>query len=311
MMGTKKSVSNLERVLRSGAFAVTAELGPPRDANAEFVRKKARILKGYADAVNITDNQTAIVRMSSLAASAIALSEGLEPVLQMTCRDRNRLAMESEILGAAAMGANNVLCLTGDHQSFGDHPQAKGVWDLDAMQMILMVKSMRDEKKLLGGFEMEVPPQMFIGAAENPFADPFEFRAHRLKKKIDAGAQFIQTQIVYNLDKFERWMKEVREMGLHERAYILAGIAPLKSSRMAKFMQKNVPGLDVPEWYVERMAQAEQAGRDPKEEGKQIAIDLINIMRDVPGIAGVHLMAIGWEDAVPDIVTAANLYPRP
>jgi methylenetetrahydrofolate reductase (NADPH) len=170
---------------------------------------------------------------------------------------------------------------------------------------------MRDEKKLLGGFEMEVPPQMFIGAAENPFADPFEFRAHRLKKKIDAGAQFIQTQIVYNLDKFERWMKEVREMGLHERAYILAGIAPLKSSRMAKFMQKNVPGLDVPEWYVERMAQAEQAGRDPKEEGKQIAIDLINIMRDVPGIAGVHLMAIGWEDAVPDIVTAANLYPRP
>lgn len=306
-----KIQSNLRRVLESGVFAATAELGPPRDANGAVVLEKAGILKGYADAVNITDNQTAIVRMSSVSAASMLVGEGMEPVMQITCRDRNRLAMQSDILGAAALGIKNVLCLTGDHQKFGDHPQAKGVWDMDSIQMIAMLKAMRDDKKLLGGQEMEVAPELFIGAAENPFADPFESRARRLGKKIEAGAQFIQTQIVYNVPKFERWMDEVRSLGLDKKAYILVGVSPLKSAGMAKYMKNNVPGMDVPDEYIERMTAAKDAGSDPKQEGITIAVELIEKMRKIKGVAGVHVMAIEWEEAVPEIMRAANLFPRP
>lgn len=304
-------ISNLQRVLESGQFAVTAELGPPRDADAAKVKEKAEILKGFADAVNITDNQTAIVRMSSVSAAVMLMEKGLEPVVQMTCRDRNRLAIQSDILGAAALGVKNILCLTGDHQKFGDHPQAKGVWDLDSISLIKMLKDMRDDKKLASGDEMEVPPLVFIGAVENPYADPFELRARRLKKKIEAGAQFIQTQIVYNVEKFETWMNEVRSLGLDKQAYVMAGISPLKSAGMAKYMKNNVPGMDVPDEYIERMTTAKEEGRDPKAEGIQIAVELIEKMKNIPGVAGVHVMAIEWEEAVPDIMKNAGLFPRP
>lgn len=298
-----KSGSNLEKVLTSGQFAVTAELGPPKSADGDVIRRKAEHLRGMADAVNITDCQTAIVRMSSITAGVILMQEGLEPVIQMTCRDRNRIGIQSELLGAAALGAKNLLCLTGDHQSFGNHPQSKNVHDLDSMQLLNMVKGMRDEKIFQCGEEMDVEPRFFIGAAENPFADPFEFRALRLGKKVAAGADFIQTQIVYNVEKFARWMEMVRELGLHKKVFILPGITPLKSAGMAKYMKNSVPGLEVPDAIIERVA----AASDPKEEGVKIAVETINQVRQIEGIAGVHLMAIEWEEIVPVIVKRAGL----
>jgi methylenetetrahydrofolate reductase (NADPH) len=302
-----KSGSNLERVLTSGAFAVTGELGPPKSADGSVIRRKAEILRGCVDAVNITDCQTAIVRLSSIASAAILLDCGLEPVVQMTCRDRNRIAIQSDLLGAYALGAKNLLCLTGDHQKFGNHPQAKGVFDIDSIQMIAMVRGMREEKKFLNGEEMAAEPRFFIGAAENPFADPFEFRAIRLGKKVQAGADFIQTQIVLNVEKFALWMERVRKLGLHEKTYIIAGVSPLKSVGMARYMKNNVPGMDVPDELIERMKGAE----DPKAEGIQICVDIINQVRKIDGVAGVHIMAIEWEEAVPTIVEKAGLLPRP
>lgn len=306
-----KSGSNLEKLLRSGQFAVTAELGPPRGADRSVIEKKAAILKGYGDAFNITDCQTAVVRMSSIAAGRIVIDAGLEPIIQMTCRDRNRIAIQSDLLGAAALGAKNVLCLTGDHQKFGDHPMAKGVFDMDSIQLIQMVKVLRDEKKFQSGQDLKVSePRLFIGAAENPFADPFKFRAIRLAKKVAAGADFIQTQIIYNVKKFKEWMKMVTDMGLHEKAFILAGVAPLKSAGMAKHMKHNVPGMDVPDEVMDRMTTA-SAARKGKEEGIRICLEVIEQVRELKGIAGVHIMAVEWEDAVPEIVRQARLYPRP
>ncbi|CAG0939590.1 methylenetetrahydrofolate reductase (NADPH) [Candidatus Brocadiaceae bacterium] len=306
-----KSGSNLEKILRSGQFAVTAELGPPRGADRSVIEKKAAILKGYGDAFNITDCQTAVVRMSSIAAGRIVIDAGLEPIIQMTCRDRNRIAIQSDLLGAAALGAKNVLCLTGDHQKFGDHPMAKGVFDMDSIQLIQMVKILRDEKKFQSGQDLKVSePRLFIGAAENPFADPFKFRAIRLAKKVAAGADFIQTQIIYNVKKFKEWMKMVTDMGLHEKAFILAGVAPLKSAGMAKHMKHNVPGMDVPDEVMDRMTTA-SAARKGKEEGIRICLEVIEQVRELKGIAGVHIMAVEWEDAVPEIVRQARLYPRP
>lgn len=291
----------------AGQFAVTAELGPPKGADAEAVRRKVGILKGKVDAANVTDCQTAVVRLSSLGASVIMTQMELEPVMQMTTRDRNRIALQSDLLGAAALGIKNLLCLTGDHPKFGNHPEAKAVFDLDSIQLIQMVKNMRDEKKFLNGEEMEVEPRFFIGAAENPFADPFEFRAARLAKKAAAGVDFIQTQIVYNLEKFSLWMEEVRKLGLHQKVYILAGVAPLKSVGMAKYMKNKVPGMDVPDEIVNRMEQA----AEPKQEGIQICIDVINEVSQIEGVAGVHIMAVEWEEAVPEIVDRAGLMPRP
>jgi len=222
-----KTKSNLERVLEAGHFAVTSEIGPPTCADPEVVRRKSKSLKGYVDAFNVTDGQTAVVRMASWAACLIGKEEGLEPIVQMTCRDRNRIALQMDILGVASLGINNILCLTGDHQKFGNHPMAKGVFDLDSIQLVKMVKDMRDEKKLQCGDEIEFEPNLFIGTAANPFADPFEYRVSRLAKKVAAGADFIQTQIVFNVDKFAEWMKGVRDRGLHEKVKILAGVAPI------------------------------------------------------------------------------------
>ncbi|HHT9105617.1 MAG TPA: methylenetetrahydrofolate reductase [Candidatus Wujingus californicus] len=310
-MSDIKSGSNLENLLKTGKFVVTAELGPPRGADRSAIEKKCEILKGYGDAFNITDCQTAVVRMSSIAAGRIILDAGLEPIIQMTCRDRNRIAIQSDLLGAAALGAKNLLCLTGDHQKFGDHPMAKGVFDIDSIQLIQIVKTLRDEKKFQSGQELKTSePRFFIGAAENPFADPFKFRAIRLAKKITAGADFIQTQIVYNVKKFKEWMKMVTDMGLHERAFILAGVAPLKSAGMAKHMKHNVPGMDVPDDIMNRMTAA-SANKKGKEEGIKICLEVIEQVRAIKGVAGIHIMAVEWEEAVPEIVKQARLHPRP
>lgn len=304
-----KSGSNLEKVLKAGYFAFTGECGPPRGANAEAIRKKAQYLKGCVDAVNVTDNQTAVVRMSSWAACLILKEEGLDPNFQMVCRDRNRLAMQSDILGIAAHGIKNMLCLSGDHQRFGDHPEAKNVYDIDSIQLISMVKKMRDEGKFLNNQEIDVPPKLFIGAACNPFAEPLEFRVYRLAKKIAAGADFIQTQCIYNMKRFREFMKRVVDMGLHEKCYILAGITPLKSVGMARYMATQVPGMDVPDELIKRLRGAGKG--KVAEEGIKIAVEQIQELKEMEGVAGVHLMAIEWEHRVPEIAERAGMLPRP
>jgi 5,10-methylenetetrahydrofolate reductase len=303
-----KSGSNLEKLLRKGEFVVTSELGPPRGASREAVEKKAELLKGYADAFNLTDCQTAMVRLSSIASGAILLDMGMEPVVQLTCRDRNRIAMQSDILGAAALGMKNLLCLTGDHQCFGDHPEAKGVFDLDSINQLDMFRQMRDEKKFQSGEELKTEePKLFLGAAENPFADPFQYRAARLAKKVKAGADFIQTQIIYNVEKFEQWMSMVRAMGLHKKVAILAGVTPIRSLGMAKYMKKNVPGMDVPDELIKRLEGAEKK----KAEGINICLEVIERVRKIEGVSGVHIMAVEWEEIVPEIAERAGLLPRP
>ncbi len=303
-------MSKLKKLLEAKHFVLTAELGPPRGANIEAVKKKASYLKGVVDAVNITDNQTAVVRMSSWAACLIVLQEGLEPVYQMVCRDRNRLAMQSDILGAYAHGIRNILCLSGDHPQFGDHPFAKGVFDIDSIQLITVIKKMRDEEKFLSGGELDgAPKEMFIGAAANPFAEPLEWRVYRLAKKIEAGAQFIQTQCIYNMKRMREWVKQANDMGLTEKVYILAGITPLKSLGMAKYMQKNVPGIDVPDEIIKRLKGVPKKGQ--AKEGIKIACEMIYELKEMKGISGIHLMAIEWEYKVPEIVEMAGLLPRP
>jgi CO dehydrogenase/acetyl-CoA synthase delta subunit len=303
-----KSGSRLEKILTSGGFAVTGELGPPKSGDPEVVRKKAGILRGHVDAANITDCQTAIVRMSSIAAGLITLQEGVEPVIQMTCRDRNRIGMQSDILGAAALGLKNLLCLTGDHQKFGNHPGSKGVFDMDSIQLLGMVRGMRDEKKFQCGEEIKsAEPRLFLGCAANPFANPFEFRAPRLAKKVASGADFVQTQIIYNVEKFARFMEMVRDLGLDEKVYILAGVTPPKSLGMARYMKNSVPGMDVTDEVLSRMKDAP----DKREEGINICVDIINRVKEIKGVSGVHIMAIEWEEAVPEIVKRAKLEPRP
>jgi len=321
--------STLERMLKAGHFAVTAELGPPQSADEQVIREKAALLKGYCDGVNITDNQTAIVRMSSIGAGTIVVQEGLEPIIQMTCRDRNRLAMQSDLLGAYALGMRNLLCLTGDHQTFGNHPTAKNVFDLDSVQLLQMVAAMRDEHVFQCGDLMKgQEPRFFVGAAAAPFADPIDFRPYRLAKKVKAGANFIQTQLVYDVEAFEQYMTKVRELGLHEQVYILVGVGPLKSPGMARYMKKSVPGILVPDELIERMTEAGAQWADIKkedltkedknarsqawqEEGIKICIELIKQLQAIKGVAGIHIMAIEWEEAVKPIVEGAGLYPRP
>jgi methylenetetrahydrofolate reductase (NADPH) len=300
--------SNLERVLSDGKFAVTAEIGPPKGSNPDKISSKAEIVKGYADAFNITDNQTAVVRLSSMGGCCILLKANLEPVMQITCRDRNRIALQSDVLGAASIGIKNMLFLTGDHQSFGNHPDAKGVYDLDSIQLVQIVKNMRDNGVFQSGDEiLSGNPDVFIGAAANPFADPFELRVDRLEKKIDAGVEFIQSQSVFNLDKFNVWMDEVRSRGLDKKVHILAGITPLKSLRMTERMKFHVPGVDIPEEIYNRMKKAE----DVKDEGYQIALDLINKVKKIKGIHGMHITALFWEDIVPSLMKESGLLPRP
>lgn len=303
------SESNLEKILKSGQFAFTGELGPPRGTDANEVREKAKFLKGNVDSVNITDNQTAVVRMSSWAASLLIIQEGLEPNYQMVCRDRNRLAMQADILGGSALGIRNMLCLSGDHQQFGDHPDAMGVFDIDSIQLIAMVKQMRDEGLFLSGNEIHQPPKMFIGAAANPFADPFEWRVHRLAKKIEAGADFIQTQCIYNMDKFREFMRIANEEGLTEKVYILGGVTPMKSVGMARYMKTKVPGMDVPDEIINRLKGVEK--NKVAQEGINIACEQIEEFKEMKGVHGVHLMAIEWEHMVPQIAEQAKVLPRP
>jgi methylenetetrahydrofolate reductase (NADPH) len=309
-----KSGSNLERVFAEGHFAVSAELGPPKSADVSVIDKKASYLHGKVDAANITDNQTAIVRISSIATAKLLLDRGIEPIIQMTCRDRNRLAQQADLLGAYVLGIRNILCLTGDHQCFGNHPTAKHVFDIDSIQLIEAIRRMRDEGVFMSGDEVRntkkspvVAPKMFIGAAANPFGDPFEFRVIRLLKKIAAGVDFIQTQCVYDIERFKEWMKQVCDRGLHEKVKIMAGLTPLKSKGMAKYMATGVAGITVPQPYLDRINKAE----DPAEEGIRICLEQIEQMREIEGVAGIHLMAIEWERRVPEILERAGLLPRP
>jgi len=302
-------ISHLHEILASGKFAVTSECGPPRGANAEIIKKKAGLLKGFVDAANVTDNQTAIVRMSSIAASCHILNAGVEPVMQMVARDRNRIALQSDILGAYSLGIRNILCLSGDHQTFGSQPDAMNVFDIDSMNLLRMVKNFRDQGKDMSGFDLDEPPRMFIGAAANPFADPFEYRVIRLAKKIEAGADFIQTQCIYNIPKFAEWMRLAREEGLTEKVYILAGVTPLKSAGMATYMNNKVAGMDVPESVIKRMAGVKK--QDAAKEGVNICLETLSEIREINGVSGAHIMAIEWEEKIAGIVEAAGLAPRP
>ncbi|WP_022668678.1 methylenetetrahydrofolate reductase [Desulfospira joergensenii] len=304
-----KTESRLEKVLASGALAVTSEVGPPRGCNVEIVKEKANMIKDYVDGINITDNQTAMVRMSSIAGGVIIKQMGLDPIIQMVSRDRNRLAMQADIIGAYSLGINTMLCLSGDHPKFGDHPMAKSVYDLDSINMIKMVKDMRDESMFQGGADIKNPPKMFIGAAANPFADPFELRVMRLAKKVAAGVDFIQTQCIFNLDKFEKWMEGVCDRGLHEKVYILAGITPMKSLGMARYMRNKVPGMDVPDEVIKRLEGVTKE-KQP-EEGIKMAIEQMERLKECKGVAGFHIMAIEWEERVHELVEGAGLSPRP
>jgi len=304
-----KTESKLEKILEKGKFAVTGECGPPKGANAEVIKRKAKIIKDYVDAVNVTDNQTSIVRLSSIASCAILKQEGLEPIMQMVTRDRNRIAIQSDIFGAYALGIRNILCLTGDHQTFGNHPQSKNVFDMDSIHLIQTVKMMRDEGKILSGDEIDGELKMFIGAASNPFADPFEFRVVRLAKKVKAGCDFIQTQCIYDLNKFEEFMKMVRDRGLDKKVYVLAGVTPLKSVGMAKYMKEKVAGIDIPDELIDRMKGVPKEKR--ADEGIKICVETIKRLKEIEGVAGVHIMAIEWEEKVPRIVEEAGLLPRP
>ena len=313
--------SNLARVLAAGEFAVTGELGPPKGHDAEVVRGKARLLDGCVDAANITDNQTAVVRMSSIAAGLILLEEGIEPVIQMTCRDRNRLAMQSDLLGAYALGIRNLLCLSGDHQSGGNHPGAKNVHDIDSLQFIQMMRAMRDQDIFQCGETIKGGgPHYLIGAAANPFADPAEWRPYRLAKKAMAGADFVQTQMIFDMPRFREYMKRVVDMGVADRLKIIAGVGPFKSTGMARHIRDQVPGMSVPDELVERMAGA-VAGIDTEKkaerreawqkEGIGICIEQIQEIREIEGVSGVHIMGIHWEESVRPITEGAGLLPRP
>jgi methylenetetrahydrofolate reductase (NADPH) len=304
-----KTPSKLEKILAGGHLAVTSECGPPRGSDPEVIARKAELLRGFVDAVNITDNQTSVTRMCSLAACIRLKLMGLEPILQMVTRDRNRIALQSDILGAASFDIHNILCLSGDHQSFGDCAAGQNVHDIDSMQLLQLVRHMRDDGRFLGGDEIARPPRMFAGAAANPFADPFEIRVPRLAKKIAAGAEFIQTQCIYNLDRFEVWMKMARDRGLHEKVYIMAGLTPMKSAGMARYMKTRVPGMDVPDALIKRLAGTPKEKQ--AEEGIAICIESIERLKQVEGVRGFHIMAIEWEEKVPEIVQRAGLHPRP
>lgn len=292
----------LKEKIESNQFILCGEIGPPQSCDGDVIRNKSKHFKGYVDAVNITDNQTAIARLSSIASAKILLDEGVEPIMQMTCRDRNRLAIQSDLLGAAALGIQNVLCLTGDHQKFGDHPEAKGVFDLDSIQLIATVSTM-NRGFLLSGFEMKKAPAFLIGAAANPFAEPFEMRLIRLYKKIQAGAHFIQTQPVFDLEIFTRWMERVVEMGLHEKTAILAGVLPVKSVKTLLWMKEEVPGVKINDEHINRMKNA----RDPEEEGVKMAVEIIQTLRSIKGVQGIHLMPAMWESITPTIIKEARL----
>jgi methylenetetrahydrofolate reductase (NADH) len=300
--------SLLHATLRRGRFAVTAEIGPPRSATVEPIRRKARLLRDWIDAANVTDSQSAVARLGSLAGSLAVMQEGVEPVMQLQCRDKNRIALQSELLSGAALGVPNVLLLTGDHPRFGDHPEAKPVFDLDSIQLIWTARMLRDQRKLLSGRELSVPPRYLIGAVENPFAPPLRFRAERLGKKVAAGARFFQTQFIFDVEIFARWMEDVRALGLHERCWILAGVGPIKSLRALEHMRNEVPGMHVPE-AVARRLRGVPSDR-VAQEGLAICAEIVQQVRAIPGVAGIHVMAFNWEDAIPEILERAGIGKR-
>jgi len=300
--------SNLERVLSENRFAVTAEIGPPKGSDANKIIAKADILRGFADAFNVTDNQSAVVRLSSWGGCFIIQKMNLEPIMQITCRDRNRIALQSDVLGASANGIKNILFLTGDHQCFGNHPGAKGVYDLDSIQLIQIVNDMRNKGVFQNGENIiSGKPDVFIGAAANPFLDPIDLSISRLEKKINAGADFIQTQSVFNLDKFNLWMDEVKSIGLDKKIHILAGVTPLKSVKMTERMKFHIPGTDIPDNIYLRMKNSS----DPKSEGFNISLELIKEIKKIKGIHGVHITALFWEEIIPTLVKESGLSPRP
>lgn len=297
------SPGRLERVLRSGRFAVTAELTPPDSANSEEVYRRARVFDGYVDGMNATDGSGANCHMSSVGMCALLTRVGYAPVMQIACRDRNRIAIQGDVLGCAAMGVTNILCLTGDGVQAGDHPEARPVFDLDSMSLLETVRIMRDQGRFLSGREISDPPRVFLGAAANPFAPPYEFRPHRMAKKIVAGAQFIQTQYCFDMTRFKEFMARVRDLGLLEQCFVLPGVGPLASARAASWIRSNVPGIHIPDAVVKRLAGA----RDQREEGKQLCIDLIQQLREIEGVSGVHVMAYRQERAVAEIIDRSGV----
>jgi methylenetetrahydrofolate reductase (NADPH) len=298
-------VSALRSRLASGEVVVTAEIGPPRGADPAAIGATAGPLRGWVDAVNVTDNQGAFVRMSSLAGSVLALAAGVEPVMQLTCRDRNRIALQSDLLGAAALGIRNVLLMTGDHPRFGDHPQARPVFDLDSVQLVQAARGLRDHGRLLSGRTLATAPDWLIGAVENPSAPPARFRAARLGKKVAAGAEFVQTQYVFDVPQFARWLGEVRDLGLDQRCAILAGVGPVRSIRALEHLAASVPGVQVPAALARRLrgVPASQVAA----EGLRICADTIQQLLKLPGVRGIHLMAPGFEHGVPEILDLAGL----
>lgn len=304
-----KSGSRLERVLRSGRFAVTAELNPPDSADPEDVYKAALVLSEVCDGINAVDASGAHCHMSSVAICALLTRAGYEPVYQVSCRDRNRIAIQGDLLGAAAMGVRNVLCITGDDVSVGDQPEAKRVFDLDSIQLLQTAKIMRDESVFLSGRKLTTPPRLFLGAAANPFAPPYDWRPLRLAKKIAAGADFIQTQYCFDVPRLQEYMKRVRDLGLHEKAFILIGVGPLRSEKAAEFMRSNVPGVVIPDTIVERLRKTPP--KQKQNEGKRICTEIIQQVREIEGVAGVHVMAYRQEELVAEIVADAGLLPRP
>jgi len=304
-----RSGSRLERVLRAGRFAVTAELNPPDSADPDEVFDAALVLSQVCDAINATDASGANTHMSSVAICAILVSAGYEPVMQVSCRDRNRIAIQGDVLGGAAMGVRNLLCLTGDDTSVGDQPQAKRVFDLDSIQLLRTATIMRDQGQLLSGRKLTSPPRLFLGAAANPFVPPYDWRPYRLKKKVEAGADFIQTQYCFDVSRFEAFMQVVRDLGLDEKVFILVGVGPLRSERAAEFMRTRVPGVVIPDEIVDRLRKAPKS--EKRETGKQICIEIIQQVQEIKGVAGVHLMAYRQEELVAEIIEEAGLLPRP
>lgn len=303
-----RSGSRLERVLRSGRFAVTAELAPADTSAPRAIYERALVLAGVADAINVTDASGAHVHMSSLACCALLIRAGYEPVLQVSCRDRNRIAIQGDLLGAAALGVHNVLCLTGDGVQVGDQPDAKPVFDFDSIQLLQTGRILRDEGMFLSGRKIDVPPRLFLGAASNPFAPPLRARPDRLGKKVSAGADFIQTQFCFDVIRFQAFMERVRDLGLHERVYILAGVGPLRSARSARWMRENIPGVHIPEAVVERLQKTPSDKQD--EEGTRICAEIIERIEEIEGVAGIHVMAYRQEDRIAEIIERAGLLPR-
>lgn len=310
-MTTQPHASNLARVLHAGHFVVAVEISPPVGPNPGAITRQIGQLRGYADVYNVTDNQSARVHTSSLAVSIMLKQAGLEPVVQFTCRDRNRLAIQADLLGAAAFGINTVLAISGDHVSMGDHPAAKTVYDLDSINLVRMIQQMRDGQVFESGRPIpQRAPEFFIGAVTNPFAPPYDFRPLRVAKKVAAGAQFIQTQLIYNVARFREFMARVVDLGLHEQVAILAGVGPIRSMKAAEFMQSKVAGMDVPDAVVRRF-QGLTTKEDQAQAGLDLCCEICEEVRGIEGVRGLHIMAVGWPEALPQIVERIGLYPRP